>query len=226
MGKKGCDDVFTEAWEPLKESKLVGNALRKEKNKAVSRLNAMIDVTEAPASLRSALSLALKRQADSRTHFAQKAIEFAEAALQDHTAGLSMQIETLEAKTSDLISEIASVNTAVQAAEERLASAQNDSISADNEWVTEERAVDSATKACEKLQVKSDDIIEALAASKASLASVLELNTKVTALRDHSNSTAAAASDEKEEPQTDVVPIVAETVEQPASALAATLVVA
>lgn len=194
--KKGYEEALVDVWEPLKESKLVGQTLRKERNKAMARLTTMIATTSAPESLTSALVLALKQKVDSRTSFAQKAVGFAETSLKEHIESLSSKIESLEAKNTEVLACVTAAESALKIAEEKLQAAQDESVTAENAWCSQESAAVLAKDACDKLQAEAESTAQALAESKADLAVVLELNLKVEALRDHRTQ---AAPDEVEE---------------------------
>merc|ERR1712176_577901 len=180
------------------ESKLVGK--QKERTKAMKSLTALLEPTDAPESLKLALSLALKQKTDSRTMFAEKTVEHAEQALKEHIASLGAKVEGLEAKNAQVLEAVGQAEGALKEAEQKLQEAQDGSVAAENEWCAEETAAVHAKEACDKLQEEADVSARALAESKAALEAVRELNAKFFEMLEHRTQAATEECDEKMSP--------------------------
>merc|ERR1712203_98079 len=100
----------------------------KEKQKAIAKPTGMLETTQAPPSLTSALTLALKQKVEKRSGFAQKAIEYAEGMLKEYIQTLAKNIAELESKSINAQASITNAESILKTAEEKLSAAQDEQI--------------------------------------------------------------------------------------------------
>merc|ERR1712151_241926 len=128
--KVEIEEAMAKVWEPLKNSTFEGHS--SAKNKAMKNIIHMIEKAGGPQSLTSALALALKQKFEARSVFSKTAMEHGEQALKDHIAKLASDIEVLDAENAEVLSSIDTLTKSLQMEEEKLQTAQEASIAAQN----------------------------------------------------------------------------------------------
>jgi len=130
--KEKFEATFAESWPPLRDGTFSTKDWR-ARNKLVGVVVAML--TTAPESLRSGLSQALKEKPEARGQFAQKTIEYAEAAFQEHIAGMAAEISRLSSALEAARASVEQAESRLQADTTAKDQAWETSIAAENAWV-------------------------------------------------------------------------------------------
>jgi len=130
--KTKFEATFSDSWPALRDGTFSPKDWR-ARNKVVGVLVPML--TSAPESLRSGLAQALKEKPESRGRFAQKTIEYAENAFQEHIAEMTREITSLDSAVEGARALIAQTEVQLQADTSRKDSAWEASIVAENAWV-------------------------------------------------------------------------------------------
>jgi len=130
--KEKFETTFAESWPPLRDGTFSTKDWR-ARNKMVGVIVPML--TNAPESLRSGLSQALKEKPEGRGQFALKTIEYAEAAFQEHIAGMAAEIGRLNSALEAARASVEQAQLRLQADTAAKDQAWETSIAAENAWV-------------------------------------------------------------------------------------------
>jgi len=130
--KEKFETTFGESWPPLRDGTFSSKDWR-ARNKVVAIVVPML--TGAPESLRSGLSQALKEKPEARGQFAQKTVEYAEAAFQEHIQGMASEISRLTSALETARASVEQAEIRLQADTKAKDQAWETSVNAQNAWV-------------------------------------------------------------------------------------------
>eukprot|EP00747_Dinoflagellata_sp_TGD_P089254 gnl/TRDRNA2_/TRDRNA2_164256_c0_seq2.p1 gnl/TRDRNA2_/TRDRNA2_164256_c0~~gnl/TRDRNA2_/TRDRNA2_164256_c0_seq2.p1 ORF type:complete len:383 (-),score=164.94 gnl/TRDRNA2_/TRDRNA2_164256_c0_seq2:95-1243(-) len=192
--KEQLQQTAQEKWAPLKDGSFPGKDWR-ERNKAIDAALKPLENVGLDGSLLASLPVALKTKADQRGMFAQKALEFGEAAFDKQIKALEQQIANVDNEAAERARAVEAAKAVVETAEGRREECTTVLSEAKKllEELTKKHA--EAQKASKEMGPKAKALEKSLQAEKKLLENIQVLSSKFQELRERKPAPVEEAAD-------------------------------